>query len=466
MKEKYQLLKRDYLILSLLGSLLIIICWPGNFFFLNDDFVHIPLSGEGILGQNNSVRFIGDISLMADYAIYKKNASGYHITNLLLHFINVILFGFILLKVLPSAKKSLAIIVMAGFAFYGFHSEAIFWIIGRSASLGFLFLSIGILLLVQNRVSLLMRIGYFTCWILALYSYESVWIWVPAITFLYFKKNDKTNNPDIPTATFIGTWMIFIAYLISRKVFTQSWLGEYEAQAFEKLNVLTLATNYCKLIFRTFIPPLNNAYGYIISFAGLTLIPIYAIVRKWNLYRQDKLWKWGVLFWLVSYFPYLSLGISINTPESERFLYLPSVLFVFLYFYTATLYLQYSKKWVFDLIAAAFLFCHFSWFVKSAREYHLTGQLVKQTFKVLCNETNIESCTIQVLPHTVYGIPTFRSGFEEGYNWLCSSEKKISNLKIQKNEHFSDANYRFLRVKNDINASCQFLYIVHSEPLQ
>jgi len=41
------------------------------------------------------------LSLMADYAIYGLDASGFHLTNLLMHLINTVLVFFLLLTILP-----------------------------------------------------------------------------------------------------------------------------------------------------------------------------------------------------------------------------------------------------------------------------------------------------------------------------------------------------------------------------
>lgn len=466
MKEIIQLHKKDYLILTLIVSLLIVFCWPGKFYFLNDDFVHIPQSGKGMLGQQNSVRFVGDLSLIADYTIYKKNAFGYHVTNLLLHILNVLLVGYVVRKVLPPSRKGIAILIMAGFAFYGFHNETIFWVIGRSASLGFFFLFSGFFFLFHSKRSRHKIMAYFVSWIFALYSYESVWIWIPAITFLYVIRKNYTKNLNINKETFIGTWIIFIVYLISRKTFTQSWLGEYEADAYETFNFTMLAVNYCKLLLSTILPPLTNAYFFIFCFFGLLLIPLFAIIKNSGILWKDTIWKCGLIFWLLSYLPYLSLGISLNTPESGRFLYLPAVLFIFLYIYTLSVSFQKSKPWIFRIAISLFLVCHLLWLTKSAQEYHLTGELVKKTFSILSNEENLSGCTLSVLPETVYGIPTLRSGFEEGVKWLCNTTEYETPIIIQSRNTFPDANYDFIRLIDSTQASCKFNYITLSNNSQ
>src|SRR5215213_1509032 len=65
--------------------------WPRHFFFLNDDFIHVPLAGKGSLFNRSFIRPVSDITLLADYMLWDKNAAGYHLTNTLLHLLNTVL---------------------------------------------------------------------------------------------------------------------------------------------------------------------------------------------------------------------------------------------------------------------------------------------------------------------------------------------------------------------------------------
>ncbi|HYC29211.1 MAG TPA: hypothetical protein VEB42_10350, partial [Chitinophagaceae bacterium] len=61
------------------------VAWPGRFFFLNDDFIHVPLAGEGSFFNRSFIRPVSDITLYTDHLLWQKNAAGYHLTNMLLH---------------------------------------------------------------------------------------------------------------------------------------------------------------------------------------------------------------------------------------------------------------------------------------------------------------------------------------------------------------------------------------------
>ena len=130
---------------------------PFQLYFLNDDFIHIPLSKAGVLFQRNSFRPIGDLSIRMDYLFWGKQAWGYHLTNLLLHLINTV-FVFLLSKALFKKftdggqinLKSWMVSII--FFVYAFHSESIFWIIGRSGSLGSLFFLLAFIFYLQIPV--------------------------------------------------------------------------------------------------------------------------------------------------------------------------------------------------------------------------------------------------------------------------------------------------------------------------
>lgn len=130
---------------------------PFNLYFLADDFLHVPESVKSLWVQQNSLRPVGNISLHIDYLIGSTNALGYHITNLLLHILNTILIFAVSCEMfklgLDKGHKILALLVAVLFFSYPFHSEAVFWVIGRSASLGtFVFFS-SMLLLVKATTS-------------------------------------------------------------------------------------------------------------------------------------------------------------------------------------------------------------------------------------------------------------------------------------------------------------------------
>ncbi|HSK12276.1 MAG TPA: hypothetical protein VK907_03620, partial [Phnomibacter sp.] len=418
-EEKGRVDRSLYLMWSVAFILLLIVAWPARFYFLNDDLVHIPLAGANELGHHNSVRYVGDLSLLLDHWLYGKWAPGYHITNLLLHAANAWLLVLIL-RVSASLKHPwLLFYSTILFTFYGSHSEAVFWIIGRSATLGFFWLALSYFLWIKRNSGLFFISTSAICWALALLSYESVWsipFWFTIIWSYQRHKGQAASRVD--TLCFWLCWAIFILYLFLRKGVTGAWLGSYEGAAFEHLQVGVLAGNYARLVLRTIVPPL---YDPTIFFSMATILLALLAWMCFSVIRYGKataIWYYLVAGWLLSYLPYLSLGISRSSAESERYLYLPSAFFSVLVVYSLyTLWFPLKKRSFFGVCSLLFIF-HCSWMANAANEYSSCGRLVKETFSALKGQQPISDITFSPLPATVHGIPTLRSGSMEGYKWL------------------------------------------------
>src|SRR5882762_4521033 len=69
----------------------IVMANPAGYYFLNDDFKHIPLAAQGHFMHGTLLRPIADLTLWLDHRISGKNAYGYHLTNVLIHLVNTLL---------------------------------------------------------------------------------------------------------------------------------------------------------------------------------------------------------------------------------------------------------------------------------------------------------------------------------------------------------------------------------------
>jgi protein O-mannosyl-transferase len=83
------------------------------------------------------------LTLMADYAIYELNPTGYHVTNLLMHLISTVLVFFLISKIKPNHYiAGLAAII---FAIHPMHVESVTWISERKDVLYSLFYLAGLI---------------------------------------------------------------------------------------------------------------------------------------------------------------------------------------------------------------------------------------------------------------------------------------------------------------------------------
>lgn len=221
-------------------------------------------------------------------------------------------------------------------------------------------------------------------------------------------------------------WVGFSAYLFARYNITGAFLGSYEAGAFESLHWQELLQNAGRLVLRTFWPPMDNSFYFLlVSGMGAAAYILLFIFIGRN-YKPGVVWYFFHGSWLVSYLPYLSLGISTKSIESERFLYLPSLLFAICLCSSIFLMIKESKsRFAWGLILFLILSFHTVRMVQSSQNYRAAGNLVSQTMQAI-KEAGLPHVFVTNLPETYKGIPMFRDGFEEGCTWLIGNDVRVT----------------------------------------
>lgn len=122
------------------------------------------------------------------------------------------------------------------------------------------------------------------------------------------------------------------------------------------------------------------------------------------------------VFLLISFLPYLSLGINTHTVEGERYEYLPSVfasllLVQFIFMLTA------NRN--FQLILLSVLFTYHIICLTISNGYYTTAcSISKKTFEQINQLKGRKRLFIDSLPLEFNGALIFRSGFDEGVGWL------------------------------------------------
>lgn len=433
---------------------------PFSFYFLNDDFIHIPLSKQGILFQRNSFRPVGDLSIRLDYLLWGKNALGYHVTNLLLHVGNTVLVFLMARKLfnrlaLSTATKHGSWMAALLFFVYAFHSESIFWIIGRSGSLGALFFLVSLLCYLNRNKGIFSFILSLLFFEIGLLAYESVWIF-PLAAILFSCLDRKMDEAPIRKEVFynIAILFVFLLHLFIRWKVIGQVVGGYEGTHFTNFNLKLLAANFLKLLTRTFIPPMDNP----VFFVGSCLLLVFSIavvilkIKKKHATQQSKypLLFLAVLF-VFSLLPYLSLGISTHSIEGERYLYLPSVFAVMLVVIViGTLFSSVRSQFAFFTM---FILMHLLFLSQSAQAYKTASAVTKTTIAQINTLKNKRRLFIDSLPQSKQGALMFRLGFEEGVEWLKEdgAVDSVFVLSVKPGEH--------------INIPYQVIDLTNSQPL-
>jgi hypothetical protein len=412
-----------YSILAL-AILLGLFCFnPWLLFFQNDDFIHIPLSRDGVWLQRNTFRPVCDLSIALDYWLWQKNAVGYHFTNLLLHVANTLCI-FWLVKLLAELyqwqqPKWLIATIPVLFFVYAFHSEAIFWILGRSATLGSLFFLLSVCFFVKARlnrnVSVIKLLASIVFGLIAWLTYESTWILLPV--FLILLGFDKWQKKFIQKSLwiFIGVvLLLFISYLFVRKQYTGEIAGSYDAGAFLRFDFALLALNYSKLIGRLFVPPTTSTTTFSILFLFVVFI---IIVQSFIVFKKDKSILITVVLLMIAPLPYCSFGANTHTVEAERYLYLPSVFGVILLLQILAYF-----KWK-NFVTLALIAFHLFYLFQSATSFQTAGNIVAASLKAIEASKSKQRLFIYHLPQHVNGALVFRTGFEQAVLWSDSANQ-------------------------------------------
>jgi hypothetical protein len=407
-----------YFLLSTVAVAALILYNPWVLYFQNDDMVHIPLSRDGIFLQHNSFRPVCDISMMMDYKLWGKRAYGYHFTNLMLHAINSILV-FILSKNLllkyseNRAADIYVLTVSVLFWIYMNHSEAVFWILGRSAMLGMVFFLPACIFYLKRGSPL-----YFICSILfcllSWLSYESAFI-LPllflVISYTDVSKGISSWKKEIQKLLVVA--VSFIVYLYTRFYFTGTLSTEYQSGTLNSSGILTLVVNFLKLAVRSWLPPSQNSAVLVGTFILLiAVIGLFTLRLKDA--KQKKLVAVLVLIWLISLLPYITLSVDTKGLESERFIYMPSF---FVCLIIVTIIFQFNLFWRTGLIT---IFCciNILVLVAHANQYQFAGTVVKTTINAVNALYNKQKLFAENIPQENFGALIFRSGFNEGIDWL------------------------------------------------
>jgi hypothetical protein len=397
---------------------------PFALYFQNDDFIHIPLSAQVVLLQRNTFRPVCDISIMIDYLLWGKNAWGYHLSNLLLHIFTCVIFFFFLRFILKKyfELKQTAFICWLStvlFFIYAMHSEAVFWILGRSAILAAIFSLIFLFCYLKKYETSKYFAGYIFFFTIGLLTYESLWM-LPLyclIVGIAEVKNKKTTwqKEAMHFAIVVG---IFIFYLIIRWHYINEVTGHYESAAFLNGDYSTLLRNYAMLFIRSFLPALINNK---LLLACFVVISLAVAVLFLQLKKEDR--KKGLIVFLcllISLVPYASLGVDTHGTESERFLYFPALLICILFCLTINLYR--TKKNVQFLFYILIFSCHIIVLFTTENNYHTAGNINKLIINELEKVADKKIIYAIDLPQSQNGALILRDGFTGMIKWMFDTK--------------------------------------------
>jgi len=303
-------------------------------------FTENMVAGAG--KKSNMYRPVLLTSFALDYAVWKNNPLGYHLTSIILHAANGI-FIFIFINWL-FRNKLLAFLTSLLFIIHPVQTEAIAYASGRTDPL-YSFFGLSSLLLFT---SLLKKDKYFIAkyifsiifFILSLLSKETAIIFPAIFLLTYFtQKEYKTSVKKILLILmpFIVITIIYIFLRLTVLNFANT-LNFYREENLYSQNLLVRLLTFFAVFFQYFsiiflpyelvfarsapiiVSPLN-LWVIIFIFAFLTFLILSLVLRKTN-----NLFIFSFFWFFICIFPVSGI-IPINNIIAEHYLYLPSVAF-------------------------------------------------------------------------------------------------------------------------------------------
>lgn len=415
--------KRKWLIALLgLAALNVALFWPWQLYFLNDDFVHIPLTEQGKLFQNNSIRPLHELLVRMDLLLFGKQAYGYHITALLLHFI-VCFQLFKLsqaiqtrwLKIDEQKAMNISFLATAIFLVYPQHAESLAWVLGRTPAMSAIFLLASMQLFFAGRFTVFVHVVGFLLFSAAMFTYEQgILLPVMLLWLAYMEKDTILRRQKWKYAISIS--IAAIVYVVARKMITSDIVGTYEGSSFLSFNIKHLTANFFRLVTRLWMNP-STVQPYMIG-AGVSILAMAVLgianLKKILANKKPFLFFKGMIILLI--IPVVSLGITIRSFESGRYLYLPSI---FLAIALAMLIWQLKRNMMVAVLVL--MGCYWGWGkLQAASQYKVASTYVLQVHQRVFNRANnFKNATISIdtLRLTVHRIPVFRVGFNQGLKW-------------------------------------------------
>lgn len=293
-------------------------------------------------------------SYAIDYAIWKYNPFGFHLTNILIHVINSILFFRFLLLLFEKIKlkgisKSFSYLPLFGaliFAIHPIHTEAVCWISGRTDSLAFTFFFasfIYYLIYFKGMPSSRKQLHFVLIllfYILAVLSKEMS-LTLPFAFVLYDLiikklsfKQIRIERSKIYSLIFIISclyllvrWQVLKDVQVSESYF-YFYAKDWSTSVFTMLQTIPL---YLRLLifpvgllyhyncYLPYVSTLFNINVIIAQFIILLLIVSFVFFLK-----KEPLISFSIIFFFATLLPVLNIVPTINL-AAERFLYIPSV---------------------------------------------------------------------------------------------------------------------------------------------
>lgn len=360
---------------------------PDNLFIKSARY--IPLFFKGYYTSETNIptgmfRPLLMITFVFNYSFSRLQPLGYHIVNLLLHFLNVIL----LYSFLRSLKKDIpfGLALLAGILFlaHPLNTEAVTYITARSDLLVCFFVLSGFLCYIRRRKTFALIL-----YMLGLLCKETALVFpflIAGYDFLSCRINDGTDTKPPARSKYIF-YIVFLAVSIIYWMYRQHLYGSSSAILSDLhrgvrgfypniLTQLAVTVYYLRLfiwpqplIMHHNFPIFNSLYQPLAMLSFLVIIA--AVVLIFTLRKKHFLISLGLFWYLVCLLP--KFYAPLNVVAAEHHFYLPSFgIYLILAVLLRGLYLRFYRKFLIVFLGIICIFSCLTWF----RNYEYANEYV------------------------------------------------------------------------------------------
>jgi hypothetical protein len=307
------------------------------------------------------------LSYAVEYKYYKLNASGYHITNIVLHTINSILVLLLIYTITKSSWISLFIALL--FSLHPMQVESVAWVSERKGLMCAFFYLLSFMAYI--RFSRKRKISFYflsiVLFLLSLLSKPmSVTLPLILILFDYYQDNKLSMATVIEKAPYfmLSAAASVVTIMVQRAVGAM----QLEKTTFFFKNILYSFYRVGFYIKKLLLPiklssyytPVHLSFSYTsMEFIAIILAIVVIIVYLVNFKRINKEFNFGVFFFLVSLIPILKI-VHLEGPfAADRYMYVPMIGFFFAMAALIKYFLVDRKglKKTALIVAAAYIIC-------------------------------------------------------------------------------------------------------------
>jgi len=297
------------------------------------------------------------VTFLLDFLVWRWNPLGYHLTNVILHVLCILLV-FQLTKTLLNchskveSKALLSFFTAIFFAVHPIHTESVAWIAGRTDILATLFFLLAFLAYILFRkekrpVALVLSFVFF------FFSVGSKFIGItfPAVVILYELALNRYKNGALFGLVYGIPFLVYLAFRanslhLAEKIIHLSLKGMTVTHFIQ----LFFSSVWFYMIKSIWPFPQNAFIGEVPAFYHPIVGMILLVAIVWAVVKLDRgrLIKFWLAFFFVTLLPSLiPVYIKVvSTPLAERYLYLPSIAVCFLVSYVLVSFVEKQRAGV------------------------------------------------------------------------------------------------------------------------